>query len=205
MLIDSSCASYSLPGCCKSAESMEHEEIIGPVRNWVESLVVGLNLCPFAKRELTKNRIRYVVTEAETEEQLLEDLQAELGLLDSDKAIETTLLIHPRVLKEFYDYNQFLSYTDSLLVQMKLNGVYQIASFHPDYQFAGTETGDAENYTNKSPFPMLHLIREKSLERAVANYPDSDQIPDRNIELLNSLGQDRMRALLRACFKDLKK
>jgi hypothetical protein len=154
----------------------------------VESLVVGLNLCPFAKRELVKNRIRFSVTEAVTEEQLLADLQAELELLDS--------------LQEFYNYNQFLSYADSLLVQMGLNGVYQIASFHPDYQFGGTEPDDVENYTNRSPYPLLHLIREESLERGIANYPDSDQIPERNIALLNSLGRDKMQALLQACFND---
>jgi hypothetical protein len=171
----------------------------------VESLVVGLNLCPFAKRELVKNRVRFCVTEAVTEEQLLVDLQAELELLNSDKAVETTLLIHPRVLQEFYDYNQFLSYADGLLAQMGLNGVYQIASFHPDYQFGGTEPDDVENYTNRSPYPMLHLIREESLERSIANYPDSDQIPERNIALLNSLGRDKMQALLEACLNDAEK
>ena len=184
------------------AESLEYEEVIGPVRRWVETLVVGLNLCPFAKREWVKNRVRCTVTEATTEEQLLVDLQAELELLNRDDAVETTLLIHPRVLKEFYDYNQFLDYADSLLVQMRLDGVYQIASFHPDYQFGGTEPDDVENYTNRSPYPLLHLIREESLERAISNYPDPDQIPERNIELLNSLGRDKMRALLQACFKD---
>jgi len=171
----------------------------------VESLVVGLNLCPFAKRELVKNRVRFSVTEAVTEEQLLADLQAELELLNSDEAIETTLLIHPKVLQEFYNYNQFLRCADSLLAQMGLNGVYQIASFHPDYQFGGTEPDDVENYTNRSPYPMLHLIREESLERSIANYPDSDQIPERNIELLNSLGRDKMQALLQACFNDAEK
>jgi len=183
-------------------ESLEYEEVIGAVQRWVESLVVGLNLCPFAKRVWVKNRVRCSVTEAATEEQLLVDLQAELELLNRDDAIETTLLIHPRVLKEFYDYNQFLNYADNLLAQMRLNGVYQIASFHPDYQFGGTEPGDVENYTNRSPYPLLHLIREESLERAISNYPGSDQIPDRNIELLNSLGRDKMRALLQACFND---
>jgi hypothetical protein len=171
----------------------------------VESLVVGLNLCPFAKRELVKNRARFCVTEAVTEEQLLVDLQAELELLNSDEAVETTLLIHPRVLQDFYDYNQFLSCADSLLAQMGLNGVYQIASFHPDYQFGGTEPDDVENYTNRSPYPMLHLIREESLERSIANYPDSDQIPERNIALLNSLGRDKMQALLEACLNDAEK
>jgi hypothetical protein len=117
----------------------------------VETLVVGLNLCPFAKRELVQNRVRFAVTDAVTEEQLLLDLQAELELLNSGEVVETTLLIHPKVLQDFYNYNQFLSHADSLLMEMGLVGVYQIASFHPDYQFGGTEPDDVENYTNRSP------------------------------------------------------
>ncbi len=181
---------------------MKHEDIIKPVRQWVESVVIDLNLCPFAKRELVKNRVRFTVSDAVTEEQLLEDLKTELELLNTNEAIETTLLIHPKVLQEFYDYNQFLNYVDDLLDQMELDGIYQVASFHPDYQFGGTEPDDVENYTNKSPYPMLHLIREESLEKAIESYPDSDQIPERNIELLKSMGKDRMKALLQSCFDD---
>jgi len=177
-----------------------HEKTIGPVRHWVETVVVGLNLCPFARRELVNGRVRFSVSEAETEEQLLADLQAELELLNNDEAVETTLLIHPGVLQDFFDYNQFLSYVDRLLMQMELEGVYQVASFHPDYQFSGTRPDDVENYTNRSPYPMLHLIREDSLERAIASYPDPDRIPERNIELLESLGRDKMQALLKACY-----
>lgn len=183
-------------------EILKHEAIIRPVRRWVETHVVGLNLCPFAKRELIKNRIRFSVTEASTEEELLVDLHAELELLDSDETVETTLLIHPQVLQDFYDYNQFLGHADRLLGQMGLNGVFQIASFHPDYQFGGTEPGDVENYTNRSPYPILHLIREESLEKAIANFPDTDKIPERNIALLKSLGRDKMQALFLACFQD---
>jgi uncharacterized protein len=179
---------------------LDHEKIINPVRYWVINVVVGLNLCPFAKRELVKNQVRFSVTDAVTEEHLLETLKAELELLDHDEAIETTLLIHPNVLQEFYDYNQFLDLADSLLEQMDLVGVYQIASFHPDYQFGGTEPDDVENYSNRSPYPMLHLLREASLEQAIADYPDPEQIPERNIALLKSLGRDKMRALLQACF-----
>jgi uncharacterized protein len=186
-------------------EILEYAKIINPVQHWVETLVVGLNLCPFAKRELVQNRVRFSVTEAVTEEQLSVDLQTELELLDSDEAIETTLLIHPKVLQDFYNYNQFLSHADRLLAQLGLVGVYQIASFHPDYQFGGTEPDDVENYTNRSPYPMLHLIREESLERAIANYPDSDRIPERNIALLKSLGRDKIQALFQACFHDAEK
>jgi len=181
---------------------LEHEEIVRPIRRWVETQVVGLNLCPFAKRELIKDRIRFSVTEASTEEALLVDLQTELELLNSDKAVETTLLIHPQILQDFYDYNQFLGYADRLLEQIGWDGVYQIASFHPDYQFGGTEPEDAENYTNRSPYPMLHLLREESLEQAIANFPDTDKIPERNIALLKRLGRNKMQALFLACFQD---
>ncbi len=174
--------------------------MVAAVRHWVETLVVGLNLCPFAKRELVKNRVRFSVTEAVTEDQLLVVLKDELERLGHEPDIETTLLIHPEVLQEFYQYNQFLDSADGLLATMRLKGVFQIASFHPDYQFAGNGPDDVENYTNRSPYPMLHLIREASLERAIAHYPDSDQIPERNIELLKSLGRDKVLALLQDCY-----
>ena len=178
---------------------MEDDKIIASVRQWVESLIVGMNLCPFAKRELVKSRVRFAVTEAETDDQLMTALQAELELLDRDSSVETTLLIHPKVLQDFDDYNQFLNFADRFLAQLRLGGVYQIASFHPDYQFGGTDLNDAENYTNRSPYPMLHLIREESLERVITDYPDVDQIPERNIELMNRLGQDKLQALMQAC------
>lgn len=162
---------------------------------------MDLNLCPFAKRELTNNRVRFAVTDATTEEQLLMALEDELELLNNDPSVETTLLVHPNALQDFFDYNQFLSLADGLLVQMKLEGVYQIASFHPNYQFGGTDRDDVENYTNRSPYPMLHVIREESLERAIADFPDVDQVPARNIELMNGLGKDKLAALLQACFK----
>jgi hypothetical protein len=183
-----------------AGEFLENRIIVGAVRRWVETVVVDLNLCPFAGRELVKDCVRFAVTPAITEEQLLAALQKELKLLSREPSVETTLLIHPDVLHDFYDYNRFLSYAEGLLVQMKLEGVYQIASFHPDYQFAGTETADAENYTNRSPYPMLHLIREESLERAIAAYPDVDKIPLRNTELMNTLGKDKLQKLLQACF-----
>jgi hypothetical protein len=180
--------------------SLQEDKIVGAVRRWVESVVVALNLCPFAGRVLLQDQIRFVVTEANTEEQLLADLQYELTLLVKDSTVETTLLILPGLLQEFSDYNQFLEYADDLLIQMDLEGVYQVASFHPQYQFDGTETDDVENFTNRSPYPMLHLIREQSLDRALANYPDADQIPLRNIERMKGLGKDRLIELMQACF-----
>ncbi len=183
----------------KSGDIVNDEQVVLAVRQWVEILVVGMNLCPFAKRELVKNRVRFVTTPATTAEQLLLVLQAELELLNADPAVETTLLIHPDVLQDFYDFNDFLHDADSLLLEMELEGIYQIASFHPDYQFGGTSPDDAENYTNRSPYPVLHLLREDSLERVIADYPNVDDIPQRNIELMNKLGRDRLQALLQLC------
>ncbi len=162
-------------------------------------MVVGLNLCPFAGREMVRNRIRLVVTEATTDIQLLAALEAEFALLNDDARVETTLLIHPNVMQNFFDYNQFLDIADRLLLQMDLEGVYQVASFHPDYQFAGTAAGDAENFTNRSPYPLLHILREESLEMAIAAYPDVEQIPIRNIEQMKSLGREKLQLLLQSC------
>lgn len=180
---------------------MDHHHIVSSVRHWVETLVVDLNLCPFAKRELVKDRIRFSVTEASTEEALLQMLEEEFQRLESDANIETTLLIHPCVLQDFFDYNNFLALAEGLVQQLGLEGVYQIAGFHPEYQFAGTEPEDVENFTNRTPYPLMHLIREESLERAIASYPDPDNIPTRNIQLMQDLGEDKMKAMLQACFE----
>jgi hypothetical protein len=139
------------------------------------------------------------VSEAETEDELLQALHSELQRLEDEPEIETTLLIHPGVLNDFGPYNEFLDAADGLLAYLEMEGVYQIASFHPDYQFAETEPDAAENYTNRSPFPMLHLLREASLEAAIDSYPDVDGIPQRNIELMNELGTEKMRSILRSC------
>ncbi len=169
-------------------------------RCWVEQVVVALNLCPFAKRELVKERVRFVVSPATTEDELLADLTAELAHLNANESTETTLLIHPHVLTEFAQYNDFLGAADDLLFHLGFEGVFQVASFHPDYQFGGTAQQDAENYTNRSPFPMLHLLREDSLTVAIDNYPDVEQIPQRNIDLMNDMGAEALRTLLTACF-----
>ncbi len=179
---------------------MGETEIITATRKWVEDVVVGYNLCPFAKRELVRNRVRFVVSEAETEDELLQALHSELQRLEDEPEIETTLLVHPGVLQDFGPYNEFLDAADGLLAYLEMEGVYQIASFHPDYQFAGTEPDAAENYTNRSPFPMLHLLREASLEAAIDSYPDVDSIPQRNIALMNELGSEKMRDILLSCF-----
>lgn len=178
---------------------MTPEQVNAATRHWVETLVIDLNLCPFAKRELVRDRIRFVCSEAEDEEGLMLELQAELQLLQDDDSIETTLLSHPHVLTDFNDYNQFLDLVDALLSEMRLTGELQVASFHPDYQFEGTEPDEVSNTTNRSPFPMLHLIREASLGEAVENYPDPENIPERNIETVERIGKAGMAALLQAC------
>ena len=181
---------------------MGETEVISATRKWVEDVVVGYNLCPFAKRELVRNRVRFVVSEAETEDELLQALHSELQRLEDEPEIETSLLIHPGVLQDFGPYNEFLDAADGLLAYLDMEGVYQIASFHPDYRFAGTEPDASENYTNRSPFPMLHLLREASLEAAIDSYPDVDGIPQRNIELMNELGSEKMRSILRSCLDE---
>ncbi len=173
------------------------DETESTVRHWLESVVIELNLCPFAKRELINERVRFANTDATTELQLLQALETELERLSSDTSIETTLLIHPNVLADFADYNEFLELADGLLVQMEFDGVFQIASFHPDYQFAETHPDDAENYTNRSPYPILHLLREESLARAIEHTADIDQIPLRNIQKMNELGLEKLKLLFR--------
>lgn len=178
---------------------MDQDMIIESVERWLQSVVVGLNLCPFAAVPLARGAVRFVVAEGDTVESLLHCLNAELNLLQREPQIETTLLIHPRVLVDFMDYNQFLNLADNLLAECAYEGVFQIASFHPDYQFAGTAPDDAENYSNRSPYPMLHLLREESVERAVAAHADPENIPVRNIRQLNEVGVARLRAMLSEC------
>jgi len=175
------------------------DSVIQAVQRWVERLVVGENLCPFAKRELVQDRVRFVHSSAEDETDLLLNLDAELDRLQSDSEVETTLLIHPKVLQDFLDFNDFLDQADALLRHKKLEGEYQIASFHPDYQFGGTEPDDAENYTNRSPYPVLHLLREASLENAIERYPDTADIPERNIARMEAIGTTKLKKILADC------
>ena len=160
------------------------------VRRWLERAVIGLNLCPFAKAVVVKQQVRLVVSDASTERALLEELGEELALLRDTPAdeIDTTLLVHPQVLGDFLDYNDFLGDADALVEAMDLDGVLQVASFHPQYQFAGSEPDDADNLTNRAPYPILHLLRDASIDRAVAAYPDPDAIIERNIATVRELG-----------------
>ena len=175
----------------------EAETIIAATQRWLEKAVIGLNLCPYAKAVHVRKQIRYVVSVATTPEALLEDLMNELRTLqdaDPDK-IDTTLLIHPYVLTDFLDFNDFLDTVDIAVAEPEFNDEFQVASLHPQYQFAGTAPDDIENYTNRSPYPTLHLLREASVDRAVAAFPDADQIADNNIETMKKLGHEGWKRL----------
>jgi hypothetical protein len=173
------------------------DEIIGATRTWLERAVIGLNLCPFAKAVHVSGRIRYRVSEARAGEELLEELCDELRALQAadPHVCETTLLIHPYVLGDFLEYNDFLAVAEAAVSALGLTGELQIASFHPSYQFAGTQSDDIENYTNRSPYPTLHLLRESSIERAVAAVADAAGIYELNIQTLKSLGHQGWRRL----------
>ncbi len=174
---------------------------ITATKRWIETVVIDLNLCPFAKREFLNDRVRYKVSQATEPEQLLLQLLEELQTLTHRQDIETSFLIHPHVLLDFYDYNDFLFSANALVLEQHFEGVYQLASFHPNYQFSETEQNDASNYTNRSPYPMLHILREESLTKAIDAHPDVNAIPERNVSLLNQIGSSKLRALLFSCFQ----
>lgn len=177
--------------------NLDHDAIIADTRRWMERAVIGLNLCPFAKAVHVKEQIRWTVSEATTPETLLDDLVAELQFLaEADpETVDTTLLIHPEALQDFLDFNDFLDLADAALEALELDGVLQVASFHPDYQFADAAADDIGNFTNRSPYPTLHIIREDSLDKAVAAFPEAESIFETNIETLNKLGHEGWRKL----------
>jgi uncharacterized protein len=168
-------------------------------QDWLLKAVIGLNLCPFAKAVHVKEQIRYFVSEASSVESLLQDLANELEHLaeTSPEKIDTTLLIHPHVLQDFLDYNEFLDLADGLLEELNLDGELQIASFHPQYQFANTEVDDITNFTNRSPYPTLHIIREDSIDKAVEAFPEAEAIFETNIETMEKLGLDGWKKLFK--------
>ncbi len=173
------------------------EQAIAETRAWVDRAVIGLNLCPFAKAVQAKNQVRYVVSDDTDPEDLLNTLCSELKrLVETDPAeVDTTLIIHPQVLTDFLDYNDFLEMADAAVEDMGLEGVVQVASFHPQYQFEGTEPDDVSNASNRSPYPTLHLLREDSVDRAVDAFPEAERIYEANIETLEKLGPEGWAAL----------
>ena len=167
-------------------------QAIADTQAWLEKAVIGLNLCPFAKAVVTKKQVRYVVCMDCEPEQVLNMLQEEMQLLiNTDAAVlDTTLLIAPNLLPDFLDFNEFLFDCDSVLLSMELEGVLQIADFHPRYQFAGTQPDDISNFTNRAPYPTLHLLREESIDKAVEAFPDASLIYERNMQVLEDLGRE---------------
>jgi hypothetical protein len=180
------------------------EQALAETRAWVDRAVIGLNLCPFAKAVQARNQIRYAYSPATTAETLLLELREEMHRLDAaDPAeIDTTLLVHPQVLNDFLEYNEFLAAADGLLVELGFDGVLQVASFHPHFQFAGTRADDVTNATNRSPYPTLHLLREDSVDRAVAAFPLAEVIYEKNIRTLQALGAEGVATLQAQCRAD---
>jgi hypothetical protein len=176
---------------------MNRDDVIAAMRLWLEKAVIGLNLCPFAKAVYVKNQVRFVVSEARHVDAFLEELDRELEFLaEADpQEVDTTLLIHPTLFPDFLDFNEVVGIAEEAVAEHELEGILQVASFHPAFQFEDTAPEAVGNYTNRAPFPTLHLIREESLARAVAAYPDAEDIYLRNIETLEKLGLDGWRAL----------
>ena len=184
----------------RSCAPANDEVLVEHTRRWISAFVIGLGLCPFARWVFDAGQIRYAISNSRDKDSLANDLASELHLLLTSPStqIETTLLIHPHVLGNFLDYNDFLGVVDQLLEELRLRGTIQVASFHPQYRFAGTEPNAAENYTNRSPYPMLHLLRETSVSQAADASDEVLMIPRRNIETMRDLGQEHVLRRLRA-------
>ena len=176
---------------------MTDQDVLNPTRQWLEKAVIGLNLCPFAKAVYVKNQVRLVVSHARHADDLLDELDRELDLLVATPAeqTDTTLLIHPTLFDDFLDFNDFLEIAEGVVNEHGLEGVLQLASFHPKFQFDGTEPDDISNYTNRAPFAILHLLREESIQRAVEAFPEAEAIFEENIKTLEKLGHEGWKAL----------
>ncbi len=174
------------------------------MEQWLTDVVVGLNLCPFARKPMRAGQVRYAISGARSDEELMENLRVEMERLDREPAetLETTLVIVPCHLERFEDFNQFLDLAEWLIERGGYSGIYQLATFHPDYQFAGTDAGDAENLTNRAPYPILHLIREASIEQVLERYPDPESIPENNIRRVRALTAEQCLQLFPYLFRD---
>ncbi|MFC1588728.1 DUF1415 domain-containing protein [Pseudomonadota bacterium] len=179
----------------------EDKTIANQTRCWVKTVIVEHNFCPFAKRELERESIHYSINHSTDLEPALQAVIDECVYLDNNAATETTLLIFPEGFQDFESYLELVELGENLITDQGYEGVYQFASFHPDYCFAGADKNDAANYTNRSPYPMLHLIREASMEKALEHYPEPEKIPERNVEYARELGLDEMKRQLEACCK----
>ncbi|GAA3551531.1 DUF1415 domain-containing protein [Zobellella aerophila] len=179
----------------------EQQQQIEQTANWVKQVVVKYNICPFARREVERGSVRYVVAEEHKPKTVLKKLVAECEFLDQNPQVETTLFIIPRGFEGFYPYLDLVDAANDLLIEQGYEGQYQLASFHPDYCFEGEPQDDAANYTNRSPYPTLHILREASMEQALANYDDPESIPEHNIKFTRRKGGDFFAKLLAQCIK----
>ena len=173
--------------------------IIEQTNKWLKSVVIGLGFCPFAKREMERNRVHYCVVRADDLETCLESMIVECERLDRHQDIATSLLIYPGLWTELDDFLDYLGISESLLEVRHYQGIYQLASFHPLYRFEAATEKDPANYTNRSPYPMLHLLREDMLEAVLKQYPNSEQIPQQNILHARELGATKLKAMLDSC------
>ena len=176
------------------------QPLITATQTWLKTIIIDYSLCPFAKRELDRGSIYFSVNHETDIERCLLDLLSEFERLNTDDGIETSLLIYAEAFKDFDDYLDFLELAEAVLSEQDYEGIYQLASFHPDYRFEGAPKDDPANYTNRSPYPMIHILRETSLEKAIDSYPNPEQIPERNIELMRELGIAKVQSLLAACY-----
>jgi len=173
------------------------------VDQWLNDVVIGLNLCPFAAKPQRNKQIKIFVSEASQEEALLEDILLQLIELSNTEPemLETTLVVVPNMLDDFWDYNLFIDWVEGLIKQQDWEGIFQVATFHPDYCFGGAEPEDDENLTNRSPYPIFHLIREESMEKVLKHYPDPESIPDTNIARVSALSEEERKTLFPYLFR----
>ncbi len=179
---------------------MQEELIIAQTKKWINDVVVGCNFCPFAAREVKRGSIYYEVLETSLPEIVLEACFSMMQKMDAEESIETALLILPEGFNDFEHYLDLVETAEAFIEENDYEGIYQIASFHPGYVFAGSGEKDASNYTNRSPYPMLHFLREDSLSKVIDSHPDIDGVPARNIAFANEKGLTYMQQLLAACF-----
>lgn len=180
---------------------LSDELITQQTLKWVNSFIVELNICPFAKREIDKQTVKVCVVRSKKTQIALEELMSEISWLDEHPETETTLVVFPTLFRDFYQYLDFVDLAENLMFEQGCNGIYQLATFHPDYCFSGVEQEDVSNYTNRSPYPMVHLLREASVDKAVEFYNNQDSkgtehIPVKNIELMEKMGQEKVQKIL---------
>ncbi|MGO3343792.1 MAG: DUF1415 domain-containing protein [Marinomonas sp.] len=175
---------------------LSDEQVTTQTAKWVNDFIIDLNVCPFAKREMERESVRFVVLRSKKTQVALEELMSEVYWLDEHPETETTILVFPTLFTDFYRYLDFVDLAENLMLEQEYDGVYQLATFHPDYCFSGTEPEDVSNYTNRSPYPMLHLLRETSVEKAIEFYGDTNEIPERNIDVMEEMGREKLEKIL---------